>query len=528
MIPTITSTSTFSKIRSNRMQIEKQSYIKMFFIILLAALTTWQAFASDDMAKPVQAGPGGITLDGAPFTIKASTFSEESTFVSLFPTKEDIEISAGMGLNTVNLLLDPDDFIGSRSMTSGYRERFRFIDRVVAICKKTGMYLMLTMQEPMVRDEGPGYPSLYNDPWHQNRFIELWTEIARRYADEATVIGYNLFIEPEPDLPVQWSDLAGRLLGSIRTVDTASIVFIAGVQKLRDKNTTRFSNPLFPEIDTAASNVVFTAEFDRPRPLYGFGMHEDKRDMGRFTYYPQSDRPEFEGVSSSRQIMIGTTTLMNGVKQVWNSDPFTYRGSQPAAAFPLIRIPGEVEYDSADLLAFEILQTLDGETSTIWTSSADTHEQWIDPSGAGGKLDFEYSNDYKEIFHVIIGDDASGTTFVNRVRPFDVTPGATYRVRISYNVSSYKDPIQISAGLELFSYETRYDGWNAEYLDGTISEWLNAAGNIPLLLDRMGDNRFLYSTDPGLGGETWLADILDSCSKRSVSYSLIKYNLVEQ
>lgn len=133
---------------------------------------------------------------------------------------------ADMGFDSVRFYLNYAMF-ESDSKPYTYREEgFRWLDTNIAWAKAAGIRLVLNMHYPQggYQSQGNG-TALWTEPENQKRLCALWTEIAKRYADEPVILGYGLVNEPvvaaasgEESLAL-WQSVAQMLTDGIRTVD---------------------------------------------------------------------------------------------------------------------------------------------------------------------------------------------------------------------------------------------------------------------------------------------------------------------
>jgi endoglucanase len=145
-------------------------------------------------------------------------------------------------------LFMPEEYEGLSS-----EDPFVYLDRVVAWCHEAGLWVILDMhcapggQTGDNIDDSWGYPYLFESPASQDRTVALWRKIARRYASETTVLGYDLLNEPIAHyfdiakLNPLLEPLYKRIVSAIRTVDTAHVVFLGGAQW--DSNFSIFGPP---------------------------------------------------------------------------------------------------------------------------------------------------------------------------------------------------------------------------------------------------------------------------------------------
>ena len=160
-------------------------------------------------------------------------------YLEHYITEPDIQWLAESGANIIRLpfdyrMLTHDDFLG-RDL-----QGYTYLDRAIDWCGKYDIYVLLDMhaapggQTGDNIDDSDGYPWLMVDEGMQQEVCDLWQDIARRYATNPTVIGYNLLNEPIPhyfagdSLKPYLEPLYQRITSAIREVDPNHIVFLGG------------------------------------------------------------------------------------------------------------------------------------------------------------------------------------------------------------------------------------------------------------------------------------------------------------
>ena len=126
-----------------------------------------------------------------------------------FITERDIQLIAESGFDHVRLPINarliqaPD----GTPIESGYA----MIDRLIAWCRIHRLWVLLDLhaapggQTGTNIDDSPNNkPELFMDESYRALTLRLWTDLARRYADETVVLGYDLLNEP---LPNEWQDI---------------------------------------------------------------------------------------------------------------------------------------------------------------------------------------------------------------------------------------------------------------------------------------------------------------------------------
>ncbi len=163
------------------------------------------------------------------------------SYLENYITEADIKWLAEAGVNLIRLpfdyrLLTHDDFLGRD--IHGYE----YLDKAISWCEKYNIYVLLDMhaapggQTGDNIDNSDGYPWLMIDEGTQQQTCILWQEIAARYADNSTVIGYNLLNEPIPhyfdndSLKPCLEPLYKKITEAIRIVDTDHIIFLGGAR----------------------------------------------------------------------------------------------------------------------------------------------------------------------------------------------------------------------------------------------------------------------------------------------------------
>ena len=180
-------------------------------------------------------------LDQAIRELIGNTASTEfwDNYLANYITEPDIEWLSKTGINLVRLpfdyrLLTSDDYLGRDY------HGFEYIDKTIEWCKKYNLYVLLDMhgapggQTGANIDNSDGYPWLMLDQGMQQKTCEVWQNIAKRYKNEPTVIGYNLLNEPvahffkEDNIDQYLEPLYKKITASIREVDKKHLIFIGG------------------------------------------------------------------------------------------------------------------------------------------------------------------------------------------------------------------------------------------------------------------------------------------------------------
>ena len=125
-------------------------------------------------------------------------------------TKPDMDALGRWGFNSVRLpmhyalFLDPSAPVGTDHWNE---DGFRRVDRLLEWAAANRMWVILDLHaapggqgtDLAISDRDPNKPSLWDSAENQRRTVALWREIARRYAGNPWVGGYDLVNEPNWD-----------------------------------------------------------------------------------------------------------------------------------------------------------------------------------------------------------------------------------------------------------------------------------------------------------------------------------------
>jgi endoglucanase len=151
-------------------------------------------------------------------------------------TEADIDRIHALGFNSVRLPFHWKFFDADNA------EGFRIVDRLVQWARKDGVYIILDLhcapggQTGTNIDDSQGYPWLYTDADAQARTITIWRRIAKHYAHEPIILGYDLLNEPIPHFPQlqqynkDLEPLYKRIAAAVREVDPNHMLILGGAQ----------------------------------------------------------------------------------------------------------------------------------------------------------------------------------------------------------------------------------------------------------------------------------------------------------
>ncbi|KAM7201225.1 Glycoside hydrolase superfamily [Naviculisporaceae sp. PSN 640] len=156
-------------------------------------------------------------------------------FLTYFFTPADAKFLKSLGLNCVRIPINYRHFIDDLNPSELKSSGFALVDRIVDACSAEGIYTILDMHT---------FPGGQNQGWHsdsgihkalfwefkdfQDRMVNLWVEIAKRYKDNTWIAGYNPMNEPGDPEHYRLQQFYQRVEKEIRQVDPHHILFLDG------------------------------------------------------------------------------------------------------------------------------------------------------------------------------------------------------------------------------------------------------------------------------------------------------------
>jgi len=165
-----------------------------------------------------------------------------SMYRDVYVTREDIRLIKSLGMNSVRVPFSWRLFLADEAPDLWLDAGFEMLDRLISWCAEETLWVILDMhcapggQTGENIDDSWGYPYLFESPAAQERTCALWKEIAKRYARNRTVVGYDLLNEPiAPYFDTErlnrlLEPLYRRIVEGIRQVDPNHLVFLGGAQ----------------------------------------------------------------------------------------------------------------------------------------------------------------------------------------------------------------------------------------------------------------------------------------------------------
>jgi len=180
---------------------------------------------------------------------KAQFFFER--LLDYFFNEEDVIFLRKAGASVIRIPLNYRHFEDDEAPFKYKESGFARLDQVLRQCENHGLYVILDLHSAQGwqnvhwhSDNASRISLLWTVSSYQDRFVALWQEFARRYANRAVIAGYDILNEPCSNNEIgdypwniysnyrpRWdrmNSLFRRVVTEIRKIDSRHIIFLEG------------------------------------------------------------------------------------------------------------------------------------------------------------------------------------------------------------------------------------------------------------------------------------------------------------
>lgn len=203
-------------------------------VLVLTFVAAWACLAPPALGQPTDVAtfPGFLRvqgrsiLDGSGRSVSLRGVNMDTYYYAYawnpnapweYADQDDIAYLDSLGVNAIRVALHWRYFESSLG--------FDLIDAYLDWCEQAGIYVVLDLHIVPPADDLAN-SAIWADPAVQQQFLDLWANIAERYANSPIVAGYDLYNEPNPPDAAQWWSLAERAIDAVRAVDAHHILFV--------------------------------------------------------------------------------------------------------------------------------------------------------------------------------------------------------------------------------------------------------------------------------------------------------------
>lgn len=476
-----------------------------------------------------------IGADGNEFHIKGMAFGNGVWGNPSVPDKSHHDEKsyrelADMGFNCVRFYLNYGIFEDDKNPYHYKKAGFDWIDTNIKWAKKYGIKLILNMHVPQggYQSQGNG-TELWTDKSDQDRLTALWKAIAKRYANEPTIIGYGLVNEPIVPMAEtvektfeRYETLMKRIAGEIRKVSPYQVIFVEGVNGAAKENGERVYDLFTPETCFAKiddSNTVY--EFHKYDAFYFTHQNADwAGTLGRTMVYP-SEEIVAENVKNVWVDCVSAKRTAGGQNGwAYFESGFASLSSKANIVQPSISAANLGENGTAyfdDIVFTEI--SPNGQRKVLFT--ADFTDGIINSGGwsydGSGVAEYYADDGFKAKGCLkISGTTAAYTQYFKR---FEMKKGYRYTVSgyMKTECSTPEIRMDLSLSEDVYSF-------NKDYLEAGLKRYVKFSedNNVPLYLGEFGVNS--EGLKQGRNGIGWVRDMISLCEKYDIGFNYHDYN----
>lgn len=153
------------------------------------------------------------------------------TYMREYYSEEDLIFLASLGANCVRIPFHFRHFEDPSKPNSFHGEGFKYLDPLIALCKKHGLHVILDLHavrgaqaSDWNADSLHGEAHLWEYWDHIKATAELWEKIADYYKDETGILAYEIMNEPVADDINQLNLFNLTMVSAIRNVDQDHII----------------------------------------------------------------------------------------------------------------------------------------------------------------------------------------------------------------------------------------------------------------------------------------------------------------
>ncbi|MBN2804747.1 MAG: cellulase family glycosylhydrolase [Deltaproteobacteria bacterium] len=443
----------------------------------------------------------------------------------LHHNETDFENLAQMGMNAVRFYLNYKTFEDDKAPGKYKDSGWKWMDDNVAWAKKHGIYLILNMHVPQggYQSLGEG-KALWDDPSAQERLINLWSAIAKRYKNESIVAGYDFLNEPVVSRSrSQWHELAGRLVSEVRKVDPYHIFFIERINGVEgDWNEDSARN--FFLVDDP--NIVY--EFHFYKPFHFTHQGAPWVDFAALdTSWPDESRVGIEWFLTKWE----TATFSNPVLKEGDSDWAFYEGvpylvpdDKKVIGKPTLACSANEGKAFFDDVVLEEVDENGKVVNTLRTINLTTKRGWYfwNPGNKGEAA--EETGGHGDDSALSMSKNVSDSNLGAEIFQVKLEKGKRYRISGWMKGENIGANTKCQIRLDISSAKVPLHKWDKAFLEQELNAYLawGKKHDVPLFLGEFGT--ITASFKEGRGGEKWVADMLDLLMKSNINWTYHAYH----
>lgn len=452
-----------------------------------------------------------VNKDGKPILLKGVAFGNEVWSDNPLPythhNEADFARVKAMNMNVIRFYLNYKTFEDDNAPYQYKAAGWEWMNKNIEWAKKHGIYLILNMHVPQGGFQSLGKGgALWDNPENQNRLTALWKEIAKRYANEEWIVGFDLVNEPQTTQSIdQWKNLAQRITTAIREVDKNHVIIVERANAVAG-NGNNNENLNFVLVNDA--NVIYTFHFYGPIEY----THQKAQwaGFGDGGAYPDENRIVVVGNTSWLFALSGNPKLPIGNSnwKYYEGIKYKFNDTRVGAAKVVMsgdNLVGKAFFDEILVKEYDANGTFVRDVAWISPKADDKTYFWAQNNTGSGGFTTETGHNDNAAFYI------SGTTsYANlNLNQTLFIPKQGY----SYQISGWMKGENVAANAEVtvrLDFESgKAFPRNKDYLKAEMEQYVawGKRNNVPLFFGEYGLNAPCFEDNKG--GLLWLGDMID-------------------
>ncbi|KAL7721128.1 Cellulase family glycosylhydrolase [Entamoeba marina] len=478
-----------------------------------------------------------INDDGSVYTVKGIAFSNNvydnsNTDPITDHSLTDYAELSDMGFNSVRFYLNYVVFEDDSNPYTYKEAGFDWLDSEIAAAKTNGIGLILNMHVPQGGYQSQGNSELWSSDEDKDRLKALWKEIANRYVDEETIIGYGLINEPfvtneNSDVLDQWKNIMNGIADSIREVDTNHVLFVEPIMAYKENGAdvwNAFND--YGNLDLINDdNTCY--EFHFYSPTYFTHQNASWTSYAGTTATYPDDEYSIVGNNVWKAMSDASNSYDVSNQDTWQQitgNAKTVDGTLGINNFNFLLAVQNVG-DGSVFMDDVVITEYDENDNVVSTWTEDFSSQpalgLYNPDNTAS-YSYETSDGHSSNGCLKI-TGANGEASLSVTNKYPTTINHKYKIDGWIKMSGCSTDVVGKPRID-FSQADSISKVDKEYLENLLTNYLNFKKdkNVPLYIGEFGT--IVYSFKESRGGDTWVSDMMDLIVQYGLSFNYHDYH----
>ena len=437
----------------------------------------------------------------------------------------DFQRVRAMGMNAIRFYMYSGTLEDDAAPGVYKQSGWQWLDQNLTWARKHGVYLILNMHVPPggFQSNGDGH-ALWDVRANQERLIGLWRAIAKRYAGQPMIAGYDILNEPGVSKDIaQWQSLATRIVAAIREVDREHIVIVERVNSIAKKWTNDASMNFFLVDDP---NIVYTFHFYEPFPF----THQLAGwvNMGEGGRYPDETRIARQGDTRWLNIATFDSPVLPPGTSAWTEvESPRLSSDDPAVSVGRVSLVAQGVAAGAAWFDDVVVEELDRQGKPpreVLRLDLRHMGGWYFWTKDGTGRAAVSSEGHDKLGSLTIRGTEGDANLGSWAQEFVPRRGYSYVVRGWIKGANIPPSARVQIRLEFLGSDAPVMARDKAYLAAALDRYLawGHAHGVPLFLGEFGLYKPCFEGDRG--GLTWVKDMLDLAAARQLSFTYHAYH----